>query len=169
MIYFIQDTENRRIKIGVSAEPAQRLKQLQTSHASELKLIAVMDGTRSEEQALHQLFTRKRGEWFEPTRDLLAFIREKTVSVGAISNTGQRRRSAMSEWRPELREDTYIVSIARLIYGIIKKGTGTLDEMVGMLYPLYEEQHLKYPQWFPEMSLSIYHAEIRRLVDIQNS
>jgi hypothetical protein len=157
MIYFIQDTETRRIKIGVSAEPNQRLRQLQTAHAAELKLIAVMDGSRIEEQALHQLFTRKRGEWFEPTHDLLAFIREKTVSISPIVNKRQR----VSEWKPELQGDSYIVSVARLAHHILSNGKGTLEEITPIMLENYPADH-------PPISLDIFQGEIQRLVDIQN-
>jgi hypothetical protein len=161
MIYFIQDTETRRIKIGVSAEPTQRLKQLQTAHAAELELIAVMDGSRIEEQALHQLFTRKRGEWFEPTRDLLAFIREKTVSVSAIAPVRKPRSTVPSifeQFKPELRGDGRWHGIARVI--IHQKLT--VQEAIDVLFA--DPSVTYYPNETREQAIQ----EIQRLVDIQN-
>jgi hypothetical protein len=169
MIYFIQDTETRRIKIGVSAEPAQRLKQLQTAHASELKLIAVMDGARNEEQALHQIFTRKRGEWFEPTRDLLAFIKEKAVSVASVTNGRRHRRSIVSEWEPELQGNGYFQGMARLVHHILADGKGPIEELAAMMYPGHDQMHAHDPVTYPEMSLLEFQNELQRLVDIQNT
>jgi len=61
MIYFIQDTSSRAIKIGISEHPTTRLAALQTAHHSDLILLAVMDGNEQDEQALHRMFKRKRG------------------------------------------------------------------------------------------------------------
>lgn len=162
MIYFIQDTETRRIKIGVSTDPAQRLKQLQTAHASELKLIAVMDGSFSDEQALHQLFTRKRGEWFEPTKDLLAFISERTVSVAALAPVRKPRSSVPSVFemfKPELHGHEPWVGIARII---IYKGL-TVQEVVDTLF---KDRNAAY---YPGETKEDVARELQRLVDIQNA
>jgi hypothetical protein len=74
VIYFIQDSESRAIKIGVSKHPIIRLRQLQTAHHSKLVLLKTMDGDAKGEWTLHQIFTRRKGEWFEPTEELLSFI-----------------------------------------------------------------------------------------------
>ena len=85
MIYFIQDSSSQAIKIGVSKQPLKRLADLQTAHPSQLLLIGVMDGMQQQEKELHRRFTRQRGEWFDPSPDLLAFIRENAVSLAHLS------------------------------------------------------------------------------------
>jgi hypothetical protein len=162
MIYFIQDTKSRAIKIGVSSEPAQRLKQLQTAHASDLKLIAVMDGSFAEEQSLHQLFTRKRGEWFEPTRELRTFIKERTVSVDSIAPVRKSRSTVpdiFEMFKPELRGDGPWHGVARLI---IYKGY-SVQEITDILFA--DPQRSYYPCETKEEAI----REIQRLVDIQNA
>lgn len=85
MIYFIQDTHSKTIKIGVSKTPLARMADLQTAHHAKLILLGVMDGMQREEKALHGEFTRLQGEWFEPTPDLLRYIRDNTISLAQIS------------------------------------------------------------------------------------
>lgn len=93
MIYFIQDTKSRAIKIGTSRNPAARLKELQTAHAHALVLLAVMDGGVTEERKLHQRFVRLHGEWFEPTPELITFVRECAMPV---PRTAHPKRQLMS-------------------------------------------------------------------------
>lgn len=167
MIYFIQDTENRRIKIGISSDPIARLKQLQVAQSAELKLVALMDGARAEEDALHQLFTKKRGEWFEPTRELLTFIRERAVSVTSLA-TASKSRGKYSEWKPELQGDDYLPSLARLIHYIVSTGKGSVPELAAMTYSGYGNMRTHFPSLYPIESLLDYQTEIQRLVDIQD-
>jgi hypothetical protein len=93
MIYFIQDTGSKAIKIGISYNPPKRLAALQTAHASRLTLMGVMDGGQREERALHHRFARLQGEWFEPTEGLLAFVQAnaKPFTHAAKSTTHRRR------------------------------------------------------------------------------
>jgi hypothetical protein len=94
MIYFIQDTGSRAIKIGVSRSPRERLADLQTAHPARLVLLGIMDGMQNEERALHSKFDRVHGEWFEPTPDLMSFIQKSAITAQsfssvALSVTGQ--------------------------------------------------------------------------------
>ncbi len=68
MIYFIQAGENGPIKIGKSDDPERRLKQLQTAHHKELKLLWVEDGAEEKESAYHEDFKDHniKNEWFRP-------------------------------------------------------------------------------------------------------
>lgn len=107
MIYFIQDSNSHAIKIGVSKNPIERLAALQTANHTPLALIAVMDGTEQDETALHRVFTRKRGEWFVPTQDLLVFIRENAVCMAALA---QVRRSRIGQARgraPKVEDEDF--------------------------------------------------------------
>jgi hypothetical protein len=73
-VYFIQSEETCAIKIGTSANPLDRLADLQTAHDSKLHLLGTT--TKYAEAALHKRFRRfrKRGEWFSPEPPLLIFL-----------------------------------------------------------------------------------------------
>lgn len=75
-IYFARS--GATVKIGRSIDPPQRLRELQTTHAGELVLLATVAGHVALEGALHQRFahlrTRANGEWFRLEPDLIAFI-----------------------------------------------------------------------------------------------
>lgn len=72
-VYFIQAGEGP-VKIGWALDPKKRLAELQTGCPSELRLIGTWPGDRELEKSAHQHFAehRLRGEWFRPTRDVLA-------------------------------------------------------------------------------------------------
>lgn len=76
MIYFIR-SGNTHIKIGYSADPQLRLKELQTGCPAKLHLQATMEGTFQTEKGLHELLghLRQRGEWFRYTDEIKWFIR----------------------------------------------------------------------------------------------
>lgn len=79
-VYFIQPVGGGLIKIGVATNPDSRLLGLQTGCPVELRLIGVIAGAgQATETELHQRFasTRVRGEWFEPTAELLTLISER--------------------------------------------------------------------------------------------
>jgi hypothetical protein len=66
MIYFIQDTVTRAIKIGYSTNPQKRLKNLQNSNQNKLVLLYAMHGELEHEAELLQRFEKFKmeGEWF---------------------------------------------------------------------------------------------------------
>lgn len=74
-VYFIQ-APNGPIKIGRAVNVANRLRALQTSHPSGLRLLAVALGGYRFERAYHRQFAEHRlhGEWFEPHPEILAEI-----------------------------------------------------------------------------------------------
>jgi hypothetical protein len=76
LVYFIQPAGGGLIKIGVAARPKQRLYHLQTGSPVELRLVGTLPGGQPLEAELHQRFAehRVRGEWFEPTAELLSLI-----------------------------------------------------------------------------------------------
>jgi hypothetical protein len=80
-VYFIQ--AGNRIKIGFSTRPLDRLKDLQTSHPSELEIIGTLPGTMATEAALHERFRqfRTRGEWFIASSEILRYV-ELTTPEG---------------------------------------------------------------------------------------
>jgi hypothetical protein len=80
MIYFIQ-AESGPIKIGhTNGENIRdRLDALQVGNHEELICIGIRKGTLRLERTLHERFRyiHKRGEWFYPVRELLAYIEKK--------------------------------------------------------------------------------------------
>src|SRR6516164_4078853 len=67
VIYFIQSTMTRHIKIGYAKNPKKRLSGLQTSNADQLKLLGQVNGEMDDEAAFHEEFAKFRlhGEWFK--------------------------------------------------------------------------------------------------------
>lgn len=83
-VYFFQAGPGGPIKIGSSRQIEPRLRLLQNHHWAEIVELAVGPGCHQVETALHKRFAdvRIRGEWFWPSAELLAFIKE--VAAGAV-------------------------------------------------------------------------------------
>lgn len=76
-VYFIRAGKGP-IKIGRSVNVGSRIATMQTGNAEELRVVARMPGGAAIESMLHARFAaaRMRGEWFQPTPDLLALVAE---------------------------------------------------------------------------------------------
>lgn len=70
-LYFIE-CPGGRIKIGRAKDPYKRLRTLQTGHADELEMLAVITGRGYEEKVWHWAFcdSEIKGEWFQFTDEL---------------------------------------------------------------------------------------------------
>jgi hypothetical protein len=95
-VYFVCDALGR-IKIGFSNNVQKRVKALQTANSMPLTLVGTMPGTFATEKALHARFANARiqGEWFQPTDELISFIREVTSAdpeqrVSQLQQTNKR-------------------------------------------------------------------------------
>lgn len=68
-VYAIREDESGRIKLGISRNPEQRLKQLQTGNSQKLSLVAYKKAGNGavDEAALHEANKdlHVRGEWFD--------------------------------------------------------------------------------------------------------
>jgi hypothetical protein len=75
-VYFVQAGESGPIKIGFSTDPDRRIKTLRTAMSEELIVLKVVKGSRQLEKTLHDQFSEinRRGEWYEPTTELLEFV-----------------------------------------------------------------------------------------------
>lgn len=83
MIYFIQNGQDKHIKIGFTQQqPKKRLKELQTGSPHKLKMLRVVEGGRLKESELHERFAHLRvnGEWFRPDPELLDYIKSEGKS-----------------------------------------------------------------------------------------
>lgn len=88
-VYFVQQGADGPIKIGYSKDPVARFVSLQTGSAVQHRYLGNIPGTRETERTLHARFwgAHVRGEWFDPTPELLAYIDE-------------HRFRADSDWKP---------------------------------------------------------------------
>lgn len=75
-IYFITAPEAGRIKIGYTTKPEKRISGLMTSSAYRLETLRIIEGTREQEQAMHDRFAylRVHREWFSDCAELREFI-----------------------------------------------------------------------------------------------
>ena len=78
-VYFIGAVDGP-IKIGMSQDPTERLRSLQTGSPVALRLMAVVPSQEPEqlEVLLHARFgsLRMHGEWFHPGEELMEFIKQ---------------------------------------------------------------------------------------------
>lgn len=74
-IYVISDKQGR-YKIGRSAHPEKRLRQLQTGNSKKLEILAVVKRDVWFEKRLHQMFSlhREKGEWFSLSPEAVEFL-----------------------------------------------------------------------------------------------
>lgn len=75
-VYFIKAEGLNRVKIGISKNPEERLKQLQIGSPFKLSLIATTPGNIELERSLHNKFSHIicDGEWFHLTMELENYI-----------------------------------------------------------------------------------------------
>jgi Meiotically up-regulated gene 113 len=76
VVYFIQG--GNAIKIGYTTDLKSRLSSMQTDCPLPLVVLKTMPGGRPTETLLHEKFAsaRKSGEWFEPTIELIQYIKK---------------------------------------------------------------------------------------------
>jgi hypothetical protein len=75
-VYFLREARDGPIKIGYAGNVVKRMLRLQQGNPSALRVYATLPGGRGEERALHRRFRhlRIRGEWYEASEDLLAYV-----------------------------------------------------------------------------------------------
>jgi hypothetical protein len=76
-IYFVRNGRRRRIKIGYTGDYRARISNLMTASGDELKLVALIRGSRQDEKALHYRFGDYwvKGEWFKFEGELAEYVR----------------------------------------------------------------------------------------------
>ena len=83
-VYFMQNVENKQIKIGVSIHPEIRRKQIITEVKNYIKILHIIPSAGyDQEQFLHEKFRefRIRGEWFKPDSVLLDYIERISKNI----------------------------------------------------------------------------------------
>ena len=95
-VYFIRNTESGHIKIGYANDVVKRFQLLQCASPARLEILAVMEGEREAEHAIHRKFPhlrlRKRGEWFQPGPDLVDYLRHLTPPQVPLRTRESRKR-----------------------------------------------------------------------------
>lgn len=81
-VYFIQGKKTRRVKIGFSVNPTERLRDLQCGSPDKLVLLGCVHGTVKTERELHKKFAHlhSHGEWFECDTELAQFIAQSKMT-----------------------------------------------------------------------------------------
>ncbi len=78
MIYFLQDTENKRIKIGTSNDPSIRIKAANTMSSAPdgCEILAVISGGRYREGELQKRFDKYKShrEWYDDGEELIKYV-----------------------------------------------------------------------------------------------
>lgn len=79
-VYFIENIEERTVKIGVSKNPRERISALRTANSSPLAFLKIIPTNEMErdETELHRRFDRYRlqGEWFQLCSEILEYAGE---------------------------------------------------------------------------------------------
>ena len=102
-VYVIGSDDDGPVKIGVSAEPLARMRDLQTSNPHKLSLLVKIRGSREDETALHQRFAASRltGEWFSRSTTIRDFVTEANARLHAPQL--RQERLALAQLRHEER------------------------------------------------------------------
>lgn len=99
-IYIISESTDGPVKIGFSANPDRRLKQLQTGHSGALtvqyKHEVLAENVKALERIIHRTLAHKRsrGEWFTiSTEDAILEVKHAVMRYGDIENLSARAKS----------------------------------------------------------------------------
>lgn len=124
-IYFVQAGKGP-IKIGISLNPIRRLVKMGADNHERLTLLAVMLGDMAAEQGLHKAFSAAnvRGEWFNPTPEILEYIRTHARSPADHGFNGLTRSqsevlvavddNSWREWRSPKGRDLFVTVVRQL-------------------------------------------------------
>lgn len=79
-VYFIRQGALGPIKIGHTNNIKRRLMNLQPGNPHPLRVLVLVPGSRGDERAYHEKYRHLRvgGEWFTPSTQLLAEIKDLT-------------------------------------------------------------------------------------------
>lgn len=85
-VYFFQIENNGPIKVGISQDPDERLKQIQTANPYKINFLFSFISDYAIENYIKENFkdTLLRGEWYKPSKKLLTLI--KNLRIGKALN-----------------------------------------------------------------------------------
>lgn len=83
------------MKIGWALTPSDRLDSFQTGNPVELRMLAFGPGSQEDEVELHSKFARSRirGEWFRPTKAVLAAAKQYEKRMDALRKQWKETRT----------------------------------------------------------------------------
>jgi hypothetical protein len=86
-IYVISAEITVPVKIGISANPLKRLRDLQCASPERLELVATFPGSHYVERNVHDFLApaRLQGEWFELTPSQIERFRDRGYSVETLA------------------------------------------------------------------------------------
>jgi hypothetical protein len=78
-LYFVQCQTTKRVKIGISSDPVDRMKQMQQGCPTQLVILHKIKTRSGLEEILHAQFTKHRlhGEWFEFTDEIREYVEKR--------------------------------------------------------------------------------------------
>jgi len=119
MVYFIR--MKYWVKIGVTTNVEQRLAQIQTCCPEKCKLVALIEGDRETESALHYMFRkhRRQGEWFH----------YEGLTESCVHLLSQKKFSNLRDMEREVRE----YDLRRRANSYAKKGKHKLKNKITQL------------------------------------
>lgn len=81
-VYFIADSADRFVKIGVGSNLEMRLRELQVGNPLTLRVVHSFVGSFFEEKELHQRFRaeRVRGEWFHFRGEVVRYLASEPLA-----------------------------------------------------------------------------------------
>jgi len=93
-VYFITfpEHEGRYVKIGKAFDVSSRVKGLQTSSPTPVKVLGVLPEIVESEGSLHKKFSKYRtemGEWFHLTPHIRHYIKQNCISFNAYKNISE--------------------------------------------------------------------------------
>ena len=141
MIYFIENTETKHIKIGFSTDVRTRLSDLQTSSPHELRILTLCEGTDKHEKELHKKFNdyHYRGEWFIPNKELIDYIKSfppyesKTKRYEGITKLRKDKKLSMEHVAKKLKISKQAVSDIERRYELGSVTIKTLKEYLRVI------------------------------------
>jgi len=135
-VYFIQAGEDGPIKIGFTRSKSveKRLSDLQHGNAETLVVLASIEGSLIDEKNLHIKFSQFhiRGEWFEPSYELLAHISDLELSESFGGSVAQKK-NVISSWRNKNQlTQKQAATVLGVTQGFISKVERGADVSFGM-------------------------------------
>ena len=115
MIYFIQPEGESTVKIGYTKNIKNRIAELQTSNARELKVLLLLPGRLEEEEKYHVMFSddKVRGEWFYLSTEIKDFIKsmynndlryDEGLLISSEDNPEWHTRNLRTQYKLSLQE-----------------------------------------------------------------
>jgi hypothetical protein len=103
-VYLAYSQDKNLYKIGVSEQPAIRVKQLSNQEYGAVKLNAIIKGGRVAEQIAHILFDRFRdhGEWFRIDPEIAEYFQDHG---GAVKLDGKKFDKNKEQWNHRIRKE----------------------------------------------------------------